>query len=210
MQLKKVMRDLVDAVDGAGREFKTGFSGAFRKRGGRHRADADSVRRIDKEGGRRQPTHRKDKPTSHAKKYDILTDVSRGIETHGRVARHADPDYNVVRDLGQSIGKGIRDTPGDVWDEVKATPKKVPGQLVEELYEDAIGQDNPDKYGATSGDMRFLAPASDSDSLTGLSQAELEGRLGLDAGALDGANVSITPVENTRFVSIDIDYPGSE
>ncbi len=58
MQLKKLMKDLVDAVDGAGREFKTGFSGAFRKRGGRHRADADRVRGLDRSGADSVPRHR--------------------------------------------------------------------------------------------------------------------------------------------------------
>lgn len=94
---------------GAGRDFKTGFSGAFRKRGGWHRADADRVRRTDRDGADRVPTHRAEKPTSHAKKYDILRDVSRGIETHGHVPRHAKPDYNAMQDLGHSVGKSIRE-----------------------------------------------------------------------------------------------------
>lgn len=207
MQLKKLMKDLVDAVDGAGREFKTGFSGAFRKRGGRHRADADRVRRTDRDGADRVPTHRAEKPTSHAKKYDILRDVSRGIETHGHVPRHAKPDYNLMQDLGRSVGKSVRDIPGDVVDEIKGVPKKVPGQLVEELYEDAIGQDNPDKYGRQDGDMRFLAPASEAGDLSGLGQSALETRLGLESGALDGATVEIEEIPDSRFVSVKIDYP---
>lgn len=210
MQLKKLMKDLVDAVDGAGREFKTGFSGAFRKRGGRHRADADRVRRTDRDGADRVPTHRAEKPTSHAKKYDVLRDVSRGIETHGHVARHAKPDYNLMQDLGRSVGKSVRDIPGDVVDEVKGVPKTVPGQLLEELYEDAIGQDSPDKYGRQNGDMRFLAPASEAGDLNGLSQSQLEERLGLEPGALDGAEVTVTTMPDSRFASIEIDYPGQD
>ena len=240
MQLKKLMKDLVDAVDGAGREFKTGFSGAFRKRGGRHRADADRVRRTDRDGvdrvpthrdgvdrvpthrdgadrvpthrdgADRVPTHRAEKPTSHAKKYDILTDVSRGIETHGHVPRHAKPDYNLMQDLGRSVGKSIRDIPGDIVDEVKGVPKKVPGQLVEELYEDAIGQDSPDKYGRQGGDMRFLAPASEASDLNGLGQGDLETRFGLRSGALDGATIEIEEIPDSRFVSVKIDYPGRD
>ncbi|MCC2028754.1 hypothetical protein KEC56_04335 [Microbacterium sp. YMB-B2] len=220
MQLKKLMKDLVDAVDGAGREFKTGFSGAFRKRGGRHRADADRVRRTDRDGADRVPTHRDgadrvpthraEKPTSHAKKYDILTDVSRGIETHGHVPRHAKPDYNLMQDLGRSVGKSIRDIPGDIVDEVKGVPKKVPGQLVEELYEDAIGQDSPDKYGRQGGDMRFLAPASEASDLSGLGQGDLETRFGMRSGALDGATIEIEEIPDSRFVSVKIDYPGRD
>ncbi|HCS60191.1 MAG TPA: hypothetical protein DIW46_02175 [Microbacterium sp.] len=210
MQLKKLMRDLVDAVDGAGREFKTGFSGAFRKRGGRHRADADAIRKLDKDGGNRVPTHRKKPATSHAKKYHVLDDVTRGVESHGRPARHSKPDYNLMQDLGKSVGKSIHDIPGDVVDEIKGVPKKIPGQLVEELYEDAIGQDDPDKYGQSKGDMKFLAPASESDVLSNLSPAELEERLGLERGALDGANVEVKQTPNSRFVSVDIDYPDSE
>lgn len=210
MQLKQLMKQLVDAVDGAGREFKTGFSGAFRKRGGRHRADADAIRGLDRRGADRVPTHRAEPSTSHAKKYDILSDVTRGIESHGHVPRHANPDYNLIQDLGKSVGKSIHDIPGDVVDEIKGVPKKVPGQLVEELYEDAIGQDNPDKYGQGDGDMRFLAPASESDALSRRSQVELEARLGLDPGALDGANVEVKPVQDSRFVSVEIDYPGKD
>lgn len=210
MQLKKLMKDLVDAVDGAGREFKTGFSGAFRKRGGRHRADADRVRRIDRDGADRVPAHRAEKPTSHAKKYDVLSDVSRGIETYGHVARHAKPDYNLMQDLGRSVGKSVRDIPGDVVDEVKGVPKTVPGQLLEELYEDAIGQDSPDKYGRQNGDMRFLAPASEAGDLNGLSQSQLEERLGLEPGALDGAEVTVTTMPDSRFASIEIEYPAQD
>ena len=33
--MKSLMREIVDAVDGAGREFKKGFGSAFRKRGGK-------------------------------------------------------------------------------------------------------------------------------------------------------------------------------
>lgn len=213
-QLKKLMRDLVDAVDGAGREFKTGFSGAFRKRGGRHRADADAIRALDKSGAdsipnnRKGPTHRAEPVTSHAKKYDILSDVTRGMDSLGHVPRHANPDYNTMEDLGRSVGKSVRDVPGDIVDEVKGVPKTVPGQIVEELYEDAIGQDNPDKYGKADGDMRFLAPASESSELNALSQGDLESRLGLEPGALDGANIEVKPVKDSRFVSVEIDYPG--
>ncbi|HWK79080.1 hypothetical protein [Microbacterium sp.] len=210
MQLKKLMKDLVDAVDGAGREFKTGFAGAFRKRGGRHRADADRVRGADRSGADSVPRHRAEKPTSHAKKYDILTDVSRGIETHGHVPRHAEPDYNLVQDLGRSVGKSIRDIPGDIVDEVKGVPKKVPGQLVEELYEDAIGQDDPDKYGRQDGDMRFLAPASEASDLSRLGQSDLETRFGLESGALDGATVEIEEIPDSRFVSVRVDHPGRD
>lgn len=210
MQLKQLIKDLVDAVDGAGREFKTGFAGAFRKRGGRHRADADAIRRTDRSARDSIPKHRAEPPTSHAKKYDILSDVTRGLQSVDHTPRHADPDYDPMRDLGRSIGKGIRETPGDIADEVKGVPKKVPGQLVEELYEDAIGQDDPDKYGRKDGDMRFLAPASESAALSGLSHAQLESRFGLEPGALDGATVEVKSVEGSRFVSVEIDYPGKD
>ena len=60
MTLKKLMKDLVDAVDGAGHEFKRGFSGAFRKRGGKHRADADAIRGLDRRSADSTPKHRKD------------------------------------------------------------------------------------------------------------------------------------------------------
>jgi len=210
MQLKQLMKDLIDAVDSAGREFKTGFAGAFRKRGGRHRADADAVRRTDRSGRDSIPKHRAEPPASHAKKYDILADVTRGHETFGHEPRHANPDYDPMRDLGRSIGKSIRETPGDIADEVRGVPKKVPGQLVEELYEDAIGQDNPDKYGRSDGDMRFLAPASESAALSTLSRGELESRLGLEAGTLDGATVEVKKVDGSRFVSVEIDYPGED
>lgn len=210
MQLKKLMKDLVDTVDGAGREFKTGFSGAFRKRGGRHRADADRIRGLDRRGADGVPRHRAEPATSHAKKYDILSDVSRGIESHGHVARHSKSDYNLMQDLGRSVGKNVHDIPGDIVDEIKSVPKKIPGQLVEELYEDAIGQDDPDKYGRKDGDMQFLAPASESGDLSGLSQSELESRLGLEPGALDGANIEVKPLPDSRFVSVEIDYPGEE
>ena len=210
MQLKVLMKELMDAVDGAGREFKTGFAGAFRKRGGRHRADADAIRGLDRNLKDRVPTHRAEPPTSHAKKYNVLDDVSRGIESHGHVPRHASPDYNLVQDLGRSVGKSVRDIPGDIVDEIKGVPKTVPKQLVEELYEDAIGQDDPDKYGQKSGDMRFLAPASESRDLTALSQGELEVRFGLEPGALEGASIAVNPVPDSRFVSVDIDYPGRD
>lgn len=215
-QLKKLMKDLVDAVDGAGREFKTGFSGAFRKRGGRHRADADAIRALDKSGAdsipnkRKGPTHRAEPVKSHSKEYSILSDVTRGRESFGHVPRHAKPDYDPMQDLGRSVGKSVREIPGDIGDEVKAVPKQVPGQIVEELYEDAIGQDDPDKYGKADGDMRFLAPASESGELNGLSRGDLESRLGLEPGALDGANIEVKPVQDSRFVSIEIDYPGED
>ncbi|WP_194421443.1 hypothetical protein [Microbacterium abyssi] len=210
MQLQKLMRDLVDAVDGAGREFKTGFAGAFRKRGGKHRADADAIRRTDRRGRDSTPRHRAEPTTSHAKKYDILSDVTRGIQSHGHVPRHRDPDYSSARDLGHSVGDGIREIPRDIVDGVKGVPKNVPKQLVEELYEDAIGQDDPDKYGRQSGDMRFLAPASESADLSALSQGEIEVRFGLEPGALDGANVRIAPIPGSRFVSVEIDHPGRD
>lgn len=211
MTLKKLMRDLMDAVDGAGREFKTGFAGTFRKRGGKHRADADAIRGLDRRNADRVPQHRADgkPPTSHAKDYDIRTDVRRGLETLGYTPRHADPDYNAARDLGTSLGKDLHALPGDVLDEVKGVPKKAPQQLVEELYEDAIGQDSPDKYGATrAGDMRFLAPASEAADLAGLSNAAIAERFGLDAGSLNGATVEIKAIPGSRFVSIEIERPG--
>lgn len=210
MTLKKLMRDLVDAVDGAGNEFKKGFSGAFRKRGGKHRADADAIRGLDRRHSNDLPKHRKDgKPTSHAKDYDIREDVRRGLQTLGHTPRHSDPDYNAARDLGTSVGKDVRGLPGDVLDEIKDVPKKVPGQFVEELYEDAIGQDDPDKYGAKGqGDMRFLAPASESGDLSDLSNGELEERFGLAPGSLDGATFEIKTVPDSRFVSIEISRPG--
>lgn len=214
-QLKKLMKDIVDAVDGAGREFKTGFSGAFRKRGGRHRADADAIRALDKSGAdsipkKRKPTHRAEPAKSHAKEYDILKDVTRGHETFGNVPRHAKPELTPMHDLGRSVGKGVQEIPGDIADEVKGIPKRVPGQIVEELYEDAIGQDDPDKYGKADGDMRFLAPASESGEVSSLSRADLEKRLGLDPGALEGANIEIKPVQDSRFVSIEIDYQNED
>lgn len=211
MQLKKLMRDLVDAVDGAGHEFKRGFSGAFRKRGGKHRADADAIRGLDRRSADGVPRHRRDGggPTSHARDYDIRRDVRRGLETLGHTPRHADPDYNAARDLGLSLGKSVRAIPGDILDEIKGAPKKAPGQLLEELYEDAIGQDSPDKYGQTSGDdMRFLAPASEAADLGALGSAELETRLGLESGSLNGATVEVAPIPDTRFVSIEITIPG--
>lgn len=209
MQLKKLMRDLVDAADGAGHEFKKGFAGAFRKRGGKHRADADAIRGLDRRGASGVPKHKADgKPTSHAKPYDIRTDVSRGIDALGTTPRHRDPDYNAARDLGASFGKDVRGLPGDVLDEVKDVPKKVPKQFVEELYEDAIGQDSPDKYGQTgSGDMRFLAPASESGDLSGLSNAEIAERFGLDPGSLDGATFEVQQVPGSQFVSVEITRP---
>ncbi len=213
MTMKKLIRDLVDAVDGAGREFKQGFSGAFRKRGGKHRADADAIRGVDRRNTDYEPKHRGDgkQPTSHAKEYHVLEDVTRGREAQlkGYEPRHRDPDYDPARDLGRSIGNEVRAVPGDILDEVKGTPKKVPGQIVEELYEDAIGQDDPDKYGAQSqGDMRFLAPEGEARELKALSHAELESRFDLAPGALEGANVEIKTIPDSRFVSIEIDIPG--
>lgn len=210
MTLKKLMHDIVDAVDGAGHEFKRGFSGAFRKRGGKHRADADAIRGWDTRNADHTPKHRGDgkPPTSHAKDYDIRDDVRRGIETFGHTPRHADPDYNAARDLGTSVGKDVRGLPGDVMDEVKGVPKKAPKQLVEELYEDAIGQDDPDKYGVKSqGDMRLLAPASERGDLRGLSNDQLEERFGLEPGSLDGATVDVKAIPDSRFVSIEITRP---
>ncbi|MCK3768726.1 hypothetical protein MZK47_03465 [Microbacterium aerolatum] len=208
MQMKKLMRDLVDAVDGAGREFKRGFAGEFRKRGGKHRADADAIRGLDRRNASQTPRHRRDKPTSHAKKYDMLTDVTRGLDQLGRTGRHTAPGYDPAADLGTSIAKSIREVPGDIVDEVKGVPKKVPQQFVEELYEDAIGQDDPDKYGATAqGDMRFLAPAGESSDLQNLSNAQIEERFGLDAGALDGSQVEVRAIPGSRFVSVEVNRP---
>jgi hypothetical protein len=205
--LKKLMRDLVDAVDGAGHEFKQGFAGAFRKRGGKHRADADAIRGLDRRSADGVPKHRRDDkgPVSHAKDYDIRKDVRRGLETLGSSPRHAAPDYDAARDLGTSLGKDVRAIPGDILDEVKGTPKKVPTQLVEELYEDAIGQDSPDKYGKTDGDMRFLAPASEADSLGALSNGEIEERFGLAPGSLEGARVEVKAIPGSRFLSVEVD-----
>ncbi|WCM55901.1 hypothetical protein [Microbacterium sp. EF45047] len=213
MSMKKLIRDVIDAVDGAGHEFKRGFAGAFRNRGGKHRADADAIRALDRRNADYEPKHRGDgkKPTSHAKEYHVLRDVSRGVDAQlrGYQPRHRNPDYDLARDLGRSVGNEVRSLPGDIADEVKGTPKKVPGQLVEELYEDAIGQDSPDKYGAKSaGDMSFLAPAGEADALSALSQAELETRFDLPPGALDGAKVEIKTIPDSRFVSIEFDVPG--
>ena len=210
MTMKKVIRDIIDTMDSAGHEFKKGFSGAFRARGGKHRADADAIRDLDRKNAKdAKPKHRADKPTSHAKKYDILTDVTKGREQIGRTGKHADPDYDAARDLGASIAKEIRAVPGDILDEIKGAPKKVPQQFIEELYEDAIGQGKPDAYGekAPGQDMKFLAPASEIANLAALSTAQLESRLGLEAGALKGADVEINLVDGTRFASIEIDFP---
>ena len=211
MSLKKTIRDIMDAVDGAGHEFKRGFAGAFRQRGGKHRADADRIRGLDRKSADHTPKHKGDgkKPTSHAKDYDIRDDVRRGVETLGYEGRHRDPDYNAARDLGRSLGNDVRGLPGDVVDEIKDVPKNVPKQLVEEMYEDAIGQDSPDKYGAASeGDMSFLAPAGEAGDLAGLSNAELETRFGLAPGSLEGAEVEVKTIPDSRFVSIDITVPG--
>ncbi|MDJ1114607.1 hypothetical protein [Microbacterium dauci] len=208
MTMKVLMREIMDAVDGAGREFKKGFGSAFRKRGGKHRADADRIRGTDRTNRNDVPKHKKNKPTSHAKDYNMLRDVHRGLGQLGRTGRHAAPDYNAANDLGTSIGKAVRDTPGDIRDEILGTPKKVPGQIVEELYEDAIGQDNPDKYGQTSsGDMEFLAPAGEAAALERMSQAGIEARFDLEPGALNGASYEIRPVPGTNFVTIDISRP---
>lgn len=211
MMIKKLMRDIVDAVDGAGREFKQGFSGAFRKRGGKHRADADAIRGVDRRAASDTPRHRADppkKPTSHAKDYDIREEADSAWRASTHTPRHADPDYNVARDFGLSVGKNVTSVPGDIGDEIKGIPGKVPDQLIEELYEDAIGQDNPDKYGRTEkGDMKFLAPAGEAGDLAGLSNAEIAARFGLDPGSLDGATFEINEVPGSRFVSIDISRP---
>lgn len=211
MTMKSLMREIVDAVDGAGREFKKGFGSAFRKRGGKHRADAARIRGTDRRNAADAGKHRRDAPVaSHAKKYDLLTDVTRGREQLGRTGRHAAPDYNVANDLGTSIGKAVRETPGEVGEEVLGTPKKIPGQIVEELYEDAIGQDNPDAYGQTSsGDMEFLAPAGEAAELRRLSRGALEQRFDLPPGTLDGATFEVRPVPGTNFVTLDISRPGS-
>lgn len=209
MTMKKLMRDIVDAVDGAGREFKKGFAGAFRKRGGKHRADAERIRGTDRRNAADAGRHRRDAPVAtHAKKYDLLTDVTRGREQIGRTGRHAAPGYDVSRDLGASVGQAVRETPRDVLDEVLGTPKKIPGQVVEELYEDAIGQDNPDAYGRTSsGDMEFLAPAGEAAELRRLSRGALEERFDLPPGTLDGATFEVRPVPGTNFVTLDISRP---
>lgn len=203
--LKVLMREIVDAVDGAGREFKTGFAGAFRKRGGKHRADADRIRLLDRRSAG-EAKHRRAKPTEHAKEYDIRADVARGWVTRDHTPRHRADGYDPFRDAGTSVAKEIKAVPGDIVDEVRGVPKKVPGQIREELYEDAIGQSSPDEYGATpEGDMRFLAPASEAGDLRVLSHAELEQRLGLDPGALDGATVTVKAIPGSRFVSIEVE-----
>lgn len=204
--LKKLMRDIVDALDGAGREFKTGFSGAFRKRGGKHRADADRIRAWDRRNSDHSPQHRRaDKPRSHAKEYNIVTDAVKGWYSRDHVPQHRAPDYNAARDLGQTVGQDVRNIPGDVFDEVKGVPKKVPQQIVEELYEDAIGQDDPDAYGRDdSGSMKFLAPASEAEELRNASPAEVAARFGLDAGSLGDAEIKITVMEGTRFARVEI------
>lgn len=208
--LKVVIREIVDAVDGAGREFKQGFAGAFRKRGGKHRADADAIRGLDRRAAG-DAKHRGDGkgPTSHSKDYDVREDVARGLASLDHRPRHRSDDYDPFRDAGTSVAKEIKAVPGDVLDEVEGVPKKVPGQIREELYEDAIGQSSPDEYGVTSkGDMRFLAPASQAGDLRALSRVELEQRLGLEPGALDGATVTVKAIPDSRFVSIEIDRPG--
>ncbi|GAB3598388.1 hypothetical protein GCM10027408_14220 [Microbacterium tumbae] len=203
------MRDIVDAVDGAGREFKQGFAGAFRKRGGRHRADADAIRGLDRRGAAQTPRHRAERrPASHAKDYSILEDVSRGIDALGRTPRHSNPDYNLVRDLGGAVGQGVRDIPKDLLGEVKGIPKKIAEQLVDELFENAIGQSSPTAYGEKPGDMRFLAPAGEAGELRALDGAGIESRFDLEPGALDGAKVEVEPIPETRFVSVEIDVPG--
>lgn len=211
MSMKRVMRDIMDAVDGAGHEFKKGFSGAFRKRGGKHRADADAIRGVDRRNADHVPKHRAEKPTSHAKdKYSVLEDATSGREYQlsGKTPRHRDPGYDPARDFGRAVGQAVRETPGDVWDEVKGIPKKAGKQAVEELYEDAIGQDDPDKYGRTGqGDSRFLAPASEAAVLEGMSNAEIAARFGLAAGSLDDATVKLTQIPGSRFVSVEIDVP---
>ncbi|MCK6080029.1 hypothetical protein KZX37_05260 [Microbacterium sp. EYE_5] len=209
MTMKHLMREIVDAVDGAGREFKKGFGSAFRKRGGKHRADADRIRGTDRRNSTDAGRHRRDAPVAtHAKKYDMLTDVSRGLDQLGRTGRHAAPDYDISRDLGTSIGQAVRETPREVLDDVLGAPKKIPGQVVEELYEDAIGQDDPDAYGQTSsGDMEFLAPAGEASELRGLDRAAVEERFDLAPGALDGATWEVRPVPGTNFVTIDISRP---
>ncbi|WP_243231915.1 hypothetical protein [Microbacterium sp. CIAB417] len=213
MSMKKLIRDIMDAVDDTGHEFKKGFSGAFRKRGGKHRADADAIRGLDRRNAGQVPKHRADgKPASHAKKYDMLEDVTRGREYQlsGKTPRHRDPDYDLARDFGRSVGQEIRAVPGDVLDEVKGIPKNVPGQVVEELYEDAIGQDNPDKYGATAqGDASFLAPASEAAVLRGLSTAEIAARFGVDPASLQRADIQVKEIPGSRFVSVEIDVPGA-
>lgn len=206
MSLKKLMRDLVDAVDGAGHEFKRGFSGAFRKRGGKHRADADAIRGLDRRNRDSVPKHRRDdKPVSHRREYDIREEARRGYESLGHEPRHRNPDYHPARDLGGAVGQGVRSVPGDLLGEVKGVPKKVPKQFVEELYEDAIGQDNPDKYGATSsGDMRFLAPASEAATLAALDAAALAERFGIDPASVQGASIEIRQIPGSRFVSVEV------
>ncbi|WP_238439493.1 hypothetical protein [Microbacterium sp. JZ31] len=202
------MREIIDAVDGAGREFKRGFAGTFRARGGKHRADADAIRGWDRRNADHDPRHRADAPASHRKDYDIREDAARGWETRGHVPKHRDPDYDLARDLGRSVGKEIHAVPGDVLDEVKGVPKKVPSQVMEELYEDAIGQSSPDEYGETAaGDMRFLAPAGEAGDLRALSTIQLEARLGLAPGSLTGAEITVKSLPGSRFASIEIDRP---
>lgn len=211
MTLKTLIRDLADTMDGAGREFKRGFAGAFRKRGGKHRADAEAIRGWDRRHSSPEPRHRAQRRASpsHAKEYDILDEVSRGIDARGHTPRHRDPDYDPARDLGGAVGQAVRSIPGDVLSEVKGIPKKVPEQFAEEFYQDAIGQSGPDKYGPKSaGDERFLAPAAEAEALSGLSLAELETRFGLEPGSLDGATVVIKEIPGSRFVSVEVETPG--
>lgn len=206
MSLKRTIRDIIDTVDGAGHEFKQGFAGAFRKRGGKHRADADAIRGLDRRKVDYTPKHRADGkgPVSHAKDYDIRDEARSG--TPGYAGRHRDADYDPASDLGRSVGNDVRNLPGDVLDEIKDVPKDVPKQLVEELYEDAIGQDSPDKYGEKAkGDMRFLAPAHEAGDLDGLSHAELEARFDLAPGALDGAKIEVKTIPDSRFVSVEVE-----
>ncbi len=210
MMLKKLIRDIVDAADGAGREFKQGFAGAFRKRGGKHRADADAIRGLDRRAAAQTPRHKADRrPASHAKGYNILLDVSQGIETLGRAPRHSNPDYNVMRDLGGAAGQAVRDIPRELLGEVKGIPKKAAEQLVDELFEMAIGQSSPDEYGVKPGDMRMLAPESETAQITSLKNDEIETRFDLDPGTLDGADVEVVSVDGTPFISVEIDVPGA-
>lgn len=202
MSLKKVIRDLVDAVDGAGHEFKSGFAGAFRKRGSKHRTDADAIRGLDRRNADSKPTHRAEPKRP---KYDILKDVTRAHEALGKTPSHRGADYNPIRDLGGAVGQAVRELPGDVGNEIKGIPKKTAKQLVEELYEDAIGQRDPDEYGRKpSGDMQFLAPAG--EDLSALSPAELESRFDLEPGSLEGATVKIEPIPDSRFAKVEIEY----
>lgn len=202
---KKVIHDIIDAVDGAGREFKTGFGGAFRKRGGKHRADADAIRGWDRRNSSRTPRHRADAPTSHAREYDIRREAAGVWKAADYAPRHAAEGVHPMRDLGTSVAKQIQALPGEVMGEVKGLHKKTARQLVEELWEDAIGQRSPDEYGVRDETpTRFLAPASERGALDDMSPAEIAERFGVEAASVQAGTIEVAPVAGGRFVSVQI------